>query len=57
MAQVLGQVLARAGHKAGAAKDAMLELIDTGAIVTDRRSSRTPKGLRIEKAPDWYVAS
>lgn len=53
----LPQVLARAGHKAGAAKDAMLELIDTGAIVTDRRSSRTPKGLRIEKAPDWYVAN
>lgn len=53
----LPQVLARAGHKVGAAKDAMLELIDTGAIVTDRRSSRTPKGLRIEKAPDWYVSA
>jgi hypothetical protein len=50
----LPRVMARAGHKMGAAKDAMLELIDLGAVVTDRRTSRTPKGLRIEKAPDWY---
>lgn len=52
----LPAVMARSGHKAGAVKDAMLELIDSGAVVTDRRSSRSSKGLRVAQAPDWYVA-
>jgi len=50
----LPAVMARAGHKAGAVKDAMLELHDMGALKKDRHSTRKPWGLRIATAPDWY---
>lgn len=50
----LPSVMARAGHKAAMVQAAMLELIDTGALVKGQRLSRTPRGLRIGTAPGWY---
>lgn len=53
----LPAVLARAGFKSGQVRDAMLALIDSGVLSTSSRTSRSPRGLRIERTPDWYEAS
>ena len=53
----LPAVMARAGHKAAMVRSAMLALLDDGALVKDQRTSRTPRGLRIGTAPDWYDGS
>lgn len=52
----LPAVMARAGFKAGAVKDAMVKLVDDGVLTTDNRTTRSPRGLRIDRAPDWYEA-
>ncbi len=50
----LPSYMARHGFRAADAEKVMQTFIDTGVLVTDQRRTRSPKGLRIAKAPDWW---